>query len=207
MSIAPILKLRYGRWSAFFCNEELSPEEYAKAVVETLGFKGKFDLSLDRSNWKYGKKEINYLVLSWRINRHISIPLMFIELDKAGNSNTDERLNLLEKFSKIFGFDRIKSLAADREFIGKKWFKELHKHNIPYFIRVKENILLPWGGRQSHPCKGPFSTFTRGPKPTGSKGDVRRNSLFCRNSIQGWGVGHCDEQSGLESLTNPGQIS
>jgi hypothetical protein len=145
MSIAPILKLRYGRWSAFFCNEELSPEEYAKAVVETLGFKGKFDLSLDRSNWKYGKKEINYLVLSWRINRHISIPLMFIELDKAGNSNTDERLNLLEKFSKIFGFDRIKSLAADREFIGKKWFKELHKHNIPYFIRVKENILLPWG--------------------------------------------------------------
>jgi hypothetical protein len=55
----------------------LSPEEYAKAVVETLGFKGKFDLSRDRSNWKYGKKEINYLVLSWRINKYISIPLMF----------------------------------------------------------------------------------------------------------------------------------
>jgi hypothetical protein len=123
----------------------LSPEEYAKAVVETLEFKGKFDLSLDRSNWKYGKKEINYLVLSWRINRHISIPLMFIELDKAGNSNTAERLDLLEKFNKIFGFDRIKSLAADREFIGKKWFKELHKNDVPYFIRVKENILLPWG--------------------------------------------------------------
>jgi Transposase DDE domain len=145
MSIAPILKLHCGRWSAFFCNEELSPEEYAKAVVETLGFKGKFDLSLDRSNWKYGKKEINYLVLSWRINRHISIPLMFIELDKAGNSNTAERLDLLEKFNKIFGFDRIRSLAADREFIGKKWFKELHKYDIPYFIRVKENTLLPWG--------------------------------------------------------------
>jgi hypothetical protein len=123
----------------------LSPEEYAKAVVQTLEFKGKFDLGLDRSNWKYGKKEINYLVLSWRINRHISIPLMFVELDKAGNSNTDERLDLLEKFKKIFGFERIKSLAADREFIGGKWFKELHKHDIPYFIRVKENILLPWG--------------------------------------------------------------
>jgi hypothetical protein len=123
----------------------LSLEEYAKATVEILGFKGKFDLSLDRSNWKYGKKEINYLVLSWRINRHISIPLMFTELDKAGNSNTDERLDLLEKFNKIFGFDRIKSLAADREFIGKKWFNELHKHDIPYFIRVKENTLLSWG--------------------------------------------------------------
>ena len=64
---------------------------------------------------------------------------MFMELDKAGNSNTAERLDLLEKFNKIFGFKRIKSLAADREFIGTKWFKELHKHNIPYFIRVKEN--------------------------------------------------------------------
>ena len=145
MLIALILKPPCERWNAFFCNEALSPEEYAKAVVDTLGFKGKFDLSLDRSNWKYGKKEINYLVLSWRINRHISIPLMFMELDKAGNSNTAERLDLLEKFNKIFGFKRIKSLAADREFIGTKWFKELHKHNIPYFIRVKENTLLPWG--------------------------------------------------------------
>jgi len=145
MWIVPILKLRCERWSGFFCNEELCPEEHAKAVVAILGFQGKFDLSLDRSNWKYGKKEINYLVLSWRINRHISIPLMFVELDKAGNSNTTERLDLLEKFNKIFGLDRIKSLSADREFIGTKWFKELHKHNIPYFIRVKENTLLPWG--------------------------------------------------------------
>jgi hypothetical protein len=143
--IAPILKLRCERWNGFFCNEELSPDEYAKAVVAILGFQGKFDLSLDRSNWKYGKKEINYLVLSWRINRHISIPLMFIELDKAGNSNTAERLDLLGKFNNVFGFNRIKSLAVDREFIGTKWFKELHKHNIPYFIRVKENTLLPWG--------------------------------------------------------------
>lgn len=116
----------------------MSPEEYAKAVVEALEFKGKFDLGLDhRSNWKYGKKEINYLVLSWRINKHISIPLMFTELDKAGNSNTAERLDLLERFNKIFGFDRIKSLVADREFIGAKRFKELHKNkrlSQKYFI-------------------------------------------------------------------------
>ena len=156
MSIAPILKLPCERWSTFFCNEALSPEEYAKAVVETLGFKGKFDLSLDRSHWKYGNKEINYPVLSWRINRHISIPLMFIELDKAGNSNTDERLELLEKFNRNFGFDRIKSLAADREFMGKKWFKELHKHDIPYFSHVKENILLPWGEDNSIHASGLF---------------------------------------------------
>lgn len=70
---------------------------------------------------------------------------MFVDLDKAGNSNTAERLDLLETFNEVFGFHRIKSLAADREFIGEKWFKELNKNNIPYFIRVKENMLLPWG--------------------------------------------------------------
>jgi len=123
----------------------LSIRDYALAVVDFLGFKGCFDLALDRSNWKFGKKDANYLVLSWRINKKISVPLMFAELDKAGNSNTAERLDLLETFNEVFGFHRIKSLTCDREFIGEKWFKELNKNNVPYFIRVKENTLLPWG--------------------------------------------------------------
>lgn len=70
---------------------------------------------------------------------------MFVELDKAGNSNTQERVDLLKNFDEVFGFLRIKSLMADREFIGKKWFQMLDKSKIPYFIRVKENTLLPWG--------------------------------------------------------------
>lgn len=70
---------------------------------------------------------------------------MFVELDKAGNSNTQERMDLLKAFDEVFGFSRIKSLMADREFIGKKWFQMLEKSKIPYFIRVKENMLLPWG--------------------------------------------------------------
>lgn len=70
---------------------------------------------------------------------------MFVELDKAGNSNTTERLDLLSKFNEVFGFHRINSLMADREFIGVKWFNALNKNKIPYFIRVKENTLLPWG--------------------------------------------------------------
>ena len=74
-----------------------------------LQFKGKFDLCLDRSNWKFGEKDINYLVLSWRINKKISLPPLFVDLDKAGNSNTIERIDLLEEFNEVFGFNRIKS--------------------------------------------------------------------------------------------------
>ena len=68
-----------------------------------------------------------------------------MDLDKAGNSNTVERIDLLKKFDEIFGFHSIKSLLADREFVGQKWFQMLNKNKVPYFIRVKENTLLPWG--------------------------------------------------------------
>jgi Transposase DDE domain len=79
------------------------------------------------------------------VNKAISLPLLFVELNKSGNSNTAERLDLLESFNEIFGFHRIKSLTADREFVGKKWFQMLNKNKIPYYIRVKENTKLPWG--------------------------------------------------------------
>lgn len=75
---------------------------------------------------------------------------MFVELDKAGNSNTAERIDLLHKFDKVFGFHRIKSLMADREFIGQKWFQMLDENNIPYYIRMKDNTLLPWGTEPIH---------------------------------------------------------
>ncbi len=74
-----------------------------------------------------------------------------MDLDKAGNSNTAERIDLLEEFNKLFGFHRINSLMADREFVGKKWFQMLGKNKIPYFVRVKENTLLPWG--RDHPIQ------------------------------------------------------
>ena len=118
--------------------------------MDLLGFKRKFDLCLDRTNWKFGDKDINYLVLSWRINKKISLSLLFVDLDKAGNSNTAERLDLLKEFDEVFGFARIKSLMADREFIGQKWFKMLEEHKIPYFIRMKDNTLLPWGSNPIH---------------------------------------------------------
>lgn len=123
----------------------MSSQDSAKAIVDLLGFKGKFNLCLDRTNWKFGKKSINYLVLSWRINKEISIPLIFVDLDKDGNSNTLERIDLLKKFDEVFGFARINSLTADREFVGNRWFRMLNKHKIPYFIRIKQNTLLPWG--------------------------------------------------------------
>lgn len=119
-------------------------------MVNILNFKGKFALCLDRSNWKFGQNHINYLVLSWRISKDLSLPLFFVDLDKAGNSCTQERLDLLAKFEQSFGVDRIESLMADREFVGIKWFETLNQKGIPFFIRIKENTLTPYGKKDMH---------------------------------------------------------
>ncbi len=132
------------RIERFFQKQTLVCVEYATAVVHLLQFRGKFFLCLDRTNWKFGQKNLNYLVLSWRINKKISIPLFFVELDKAGNSGASERQSLLDKFDQVFGFDRIASLCADREFIGTVWFKILIDAKIPFYIRCKENGLVPY---------------------------------------------------------------
>lgn len=141
--------------NVFFQKEELSCDAYAAALVHLLQFKGKFDLCLDRSNWKFGQKNVNYLVLSWRISKELSLPLFFVDLNKAGSSHTKERLDLLEHFQKVFGFDRIKSLMGDREFIGKEWIETLNQHKIPFFIRSKENTRTPYG-RDHLPVKAYF---------------------------------------------------
>ena len=147
---SPTLKSALRRVERFFQRQSLKFRDYALSIVQMLDFKGKFDLCLDRTNWKYGEKDINYLVLSLLITKHISIPLFATELDKAGNSNTQERISLLEEFDKVFGFARIGSLLADREFVGDTWIRMLLRHNVPFFIRTKENILVPYGEEPLH---------------------------------------------------------
>ena len=77
---------------------------------------------MDRTNWKHGSKDVNYLVVSiaWQ---GASIRIFWECLDKkGGNSNTDERIAVMERVLKLIPADRIDNLLADREFIGQEWF-------------------------------------------------------------------------------------
>jgi hypothetical protein len=49
---------------------------------------------------------------------------------QAGNSDTRERIALMERFIALFGKDKVYCLLSDREFIGEDWFKWLKKNNI-----------------------------------------------------------------------------
>jgi hypothetical protein len=109
-------------------------------VVLNLFIKdGKFTLLLDRTNWKWGQKHINILMLS--VGYHgISIPLFWIVSDKGGNASLDNRIELLIRAVKRFGIKRIEVLLADREFVGSKWFEFLIRKKIPFVIRTKKNF-------------------------------------------------------------------
>lgn len=104
----------------------------------------KMHLMLDRTNWKFGKQDINYLVLAVRIGR-IVFPIFWKMLDHQGNSEQQIRIEFLNMFKEAFGFDCIASFSADREFIGQDWFDFLLKNNIPFFIRIKDNTLVNFG--------------------------------------------------------------
>ena len=69
-------------------------------------------------------------------------------LEKKGNSNTDERIDLLEEFVSLFGERQIAYLTADREFLGHDWFGYLlQQPMLPFRIRIRESDCLADGQR------------------------------------------------------------
>jgi hypothetical protein len=75
----------------------------------------------------------------------VAFPLLFTMLPKRGNSNSQERIDLIDRFISLFGKQCIKSLVADREFVGKKWIEYLNLNSIRYHIRIRNNfkVYLP----------------------------------------------------------------
>lgn len=126
----------YRRIQRFFAEVVLGQENIARWIVRLMGSPERITLAMDRTNWKLGKSNINYLVLSV-CHKGISIPLFWSVLGKKGNSHTSERIQLVQRFIDVFGAAQIDFLLADREFIGKTWQQWLIDNQIPFYIRIK----------------------------------------------------------------------
>jgi hypothetical protein len=137
-------KLR--RVQRFFAGFDMNSDLIARLVFALLPEKPPYHLSLDRTNWKFGKVNINILTISV-CYMGVGIPLMWTLLPKQGNSNWMERKRLLDRYISLFGTITIEALMADREFIGGKWFDELIVKNIPFHIRIKENLWIDVPGQ------------------------------------------------------------
>lgn len=145
----------YRRIQRLFQKQEVDYKVTAKLLSTALPNNEKWVLTMDRTNWKLGKSNINLLVLGVAYEG-MAIPLLWdfltieekideettIERGKRGNSNTEERKDLIKEFIEIFGVENIKALTADREFIGHDWFQWLKEKKIPFVIRIKSNTLL-----------------------------------------------------------------
>jgi hypothetical protein len=129
------------RIQRFFKDFSLSRAQVAAVILRLLPLGEQWILCLDRTNWKFGVMNINILVLAVAYHG-VAIPLLWMLLDKRGNSHTLERMALLKHFLVEFGHERIHCVTADREFIGTDWIKFLKRHRIRFRIRIRHNTKL-----------------------------------------------------------------
>ena len=130
------------RIQRFFRFLKLDPLAVASMVIQVFDLKNrKLSLALDRTNWKFGKLDINILMLTVAY-KGIGLPLMWSCLPKRGNSNTGERINLIKQVLLLIGPENIECLLGDREFVGAQWIEWLSEQNIPFLFRIRNNSLL-----------------------------------------------------------------
>lgn len=150
------LASNYKRLQRFFGEFELNYYTIAHLVSHWMDIPQPWVLSIDRTTWELGDCVINVLMLGV-VHDGVAFPLLWWMLDKKGNSNSGERIDLLEEFFEVFPDIEVDYLTADREFIGATWFAYLLEHRaVEFRIRIRESDKLD-NGRQCLKARVLFS--------------------------------------------------
>ena len=121
----------FDNWSA--CDDfVLDAQRHAFRVLRQLRFT---HLLLDGTSWKRGDQKYHYMVLSV-LTGSVAIPIYWKQLSKIDSSNQSERQQLVAEVLEHFDLSGM-TLLADREYIGKKWFKYLKDKGINFVIRLR----------------------------------------------------------------------
>jgi hypothetical protein len=100
--------------------------------LRNIGFK---TLVMDGTSWTIGEAKVHYLVLSVLVGS-VAVPIYWVQLEKIGASNQEERKSMFEGALALFDLSGM-TLLADREYIGKSWFKFLKDNKIHFVIRLR----------------------------------------------------------------------
>ena len=134
---------------AFFKDYEFNYEQVCLLLCLFLP-RGKLSLSIDRTEWNFGKYQCNILMIVAKYGS-IGIPLYWSLLDNnSGNSSGQDRCDLLGKLIKVIGKERIAAIVGDREFIGVEWIKYLKKNKIPFCMRLPKHHLVSLKNGEVH---------------------------------------------------------
>lgn len=114
---------------------------YSQLILLYLSFihHKKLTLSIDRTEWDFGKTQVNFLCVVASIGK-MAVPLYFEMLDnKSGASNYEDRIRVLQNIIKVIGSERIERLIMDREFVGYQWLRWLKENKITHCVRVPKS--------------------------------------------------------------------
>ena len=111
-------KSNYRRIQRFFALFDLDYDLLAELVVRLLPHRKDWLITLDRTHWQFGQLQINILLVGI-VFQGVAFPLYWTMLPKKGNSNTQERIALMEQVIALLGCERIRAVVCDREFIGQ----------------------------------------------------------------------------------------
>ena len=138
----------YKRLQRFFRSFELDYTAIAQIIVALVDIPQPWVLSTDRTEWSFGQKRFNLLFLGI-VHDGVAYPVVWDMLDKKGNSNGDERMDLLDRFYSIFPDAEVAYLTGDREFIGKQWLTYLLiEPMIRFRLRIRESDRIGDGRKQ-----------------------------------------------------------
>ena len=92
------LESRYRRLQRFFQFTRFDYDAIARMIMHMFGFNEQpFYLTLDRTNWKWGQKNLNILFLAV-VYKGTAVPIYWLVLNKQGNSNQRERIAQMNRF-------------------------------------------------------------------------------------------------------------
>lgn len=132
---------RYRRIQRFLKDYEWPEEERAQLTMQLMAKREGKILILDRTEWHFGKQIINILGLAVQYGE-IAVPLLWRVMDRRGNSETQMRIELIEKYVELFSRQSIVYVTGDREFIGVEWLGYLPEQHIDFRIRIKKNTVI-----------------------------------------------------------------
>lgn len=142
-SVQAKLTSRYKRLQRFFRWFSIDFDTVARWLFHLFfSDSGSFYLTMDRTNWQWGKTKINIFMLGITYEG-IAIPIYWKLLDnKGGSSNAKQQIALIQRFIKTFGQHQIAGILGDREFPNKVLCKWLVQKKIPFYFRMKEGALV-----------------------------------------------------------------
>ena len=148
----------YRRFQNFFLHFAMPFDDIARLVVAKLSKpKGGWVLSMDRTNWKYGRTHLNLLVVAIVLDK-VAIPIVWKALPRAtkcGNSKATHRIDLMKRLLRILPAAEVGALTMDREFIGKAWLQWLEDQGVGYVVRIKGNTVVDGIPASGRPPKSP----------------------------------------------------